>query len=165
MFRVAQTDMELFAVVPGESFPAFAVQHRERCAGIAPPDFHVPPAQVRADAGAKGLGDGFLGRKSRRQKGRRLALGCAMISIPSWDVNGCFCSLNADFILRSRQLNAFRRNVFVFCHFGQRWPNITFQKNRHGFACLGVHVCPSIPTNIVCATTLLEGFDKFIKSW
>ena len=51
-----------------EQLLALAMQHHERFAGFFAPDFHVPPAQLRANAGAECLGDGLLGRKARRQE-------------------------------------------------------------------------------------------------
>jgi hypothetical protein len=42
------------------------VQHDVRFAGFLAADFDVLPAQVRADAGAKGLGDRLLARENAR---------------------------------------------------------------------------------------------------
>ena len=64
----------------GQQGLAFAVQHDVGLAGFFAADFHVLPAQLRADAGAKGLGDGFLAGKARRQKRARAI--CARGSRP-----------------------------------------------------------------------------------
>ena len=50
------------------------MQHHERFAGFLAADFDVPPAQLRANAGAERLGDGLFGRKAHGQKRRRLAM-------------------------------------------------------------------------------------------
>ena len=51
------------------------MQHHVRLAGFFAANFHVLPAQFRADAGAERLGDRFLGRKPRRQKRPRPFVG------------------------------------------------------------------------------------------
>ena len=53
-----------------EQFFSPAVQDHERLAGVLAPDFHVLPAQLRADAGAERLGNRLLGREPRRQERR-----------------------------------------------------------------------------------------------
>jgi hypothetical protein len=44
------------------------VEHDVRLAGFLPPDFHIVPSQLRANPGAKGLGNGFLAGKARGDK-------------------------------------------------------------------------------------------------
>ena len=46
------------------------MQNHERLAGFLFANFHVLPAELRADAGAERLGNGFLGRKPRREERR-----------------------------------------------------------------------------------------------
>ena len=46
------------------------MQHHEWLAGFLAPDFHVLPAQLRADAGAERLGNGLLGREPHGQERR-----------------------------------------------------------------------------------------------
>ena len=48
---------------------AFAVEDNIRFPGLLAAYFHVLPAQLPSDAGAEGLGDGFLAGKARRQIG------------------------------------------------------------------------------------------------
>jgi hypothetical protein len=66
----AQVDQPPAARVK-QSF-SFVVQHDVGFAGFFAADFDVLPAQLRADAGAKGLGDRLLARKTRGQKRPRL---------------------------------------------------------------------------------------------
>jgi hypothetical protein len=66
--RVAERDVNAARTAPGEQFQAFAVQNDKGFAGVFAANFHVAPAELRANAGAKSLGDGFLGRKSGGQK-------------------------------------------------------------------------------------------------
>jgi len=65
---VAEGEVDATGAAPGEQFQALAVQDDVGFAGIFAANFHVVPAELRANAGAKGLGDGFLGRKSGGQK-------------------------------------------------------------------------------------------------
>ena len=66
--RVAEGEVDATGAAPGEQFQAFAIEDDEGFAGVFAANFHVAPAELRANAGAKGLGDGFLGRKSGGQK-------------------------------------------------------------------------------------------------
>ncbi len=50
------------------------MQDYERFAAFLASDLHIVPAKLRADARAEGLGNGFLGRKTRRQERRRHAM-------------------------------------------------------------------------------------------
>ena len=68
--RVAQADEQPFRPAGLEQFFSLAVQDHERLAGCFAPDFHVLPAQLRADAGAERLGNGLLGREPHGQERR-----------------------------------------------------------------------------------------------
>ena len=68
--RVAQADKQSFRAAGLEQFFPLAVQDHERLAGFLAPDFHVLPAELRADAGAERLGNGLLGRESHGQERR-----------------------------------------------------------------------------------------------
>jgi len=68
-FGVAEGNVDATGAAPGEQFQAFAVQDDARFAGVFAANFHVLPAELRANAGAKSLGDGFLGGKTRGKKG------------------------------------------------------------------------------------------------
>lgn len=68
--RVAQADEQIFCAARLEQFFSLAVQHHERLAGFLAADFHVLPAELHADAGAKRLGNRLLGREPRGDERR-----------------------------------------------------------------------------------------------
>ena len=70
--RMAQADEQPFCATRREQLFAFTVQHHKRFAGFLAPDFHVLPAECRADAGAERFGNGFLGREPRREERGRV---------------------------------------------------------------------------------------------
>jgi len=75
------------------------VQDYKRLAALLPPDFHVLPSQVRADARAEGFGDGLLGRKPCSQKRTWRAMRKAVADL-AW-VQNALQEPVAKFLIRS----------------------------------------------------------------
>ena len=75
MFRVAQGDVQLRSAASNKrKLLPLSMQHHVRLARFFTADFNVVPAQLRADTGAEGLGNGLLGCKAHGQKRRGLAM-------------------------------------------------------------------------------------------
>ena len=57
------------------------MQDNKRLAALLAADLHIQPPKLGADARAECFGDGFLGSKPRRQKGRRHLIGKAILDL------------------------------------------------------------------------------------
>ena len=70
ILRVADAHENVFAVRDSNNFLPLPCRTTNGSPDSPVRDFHVLPSQLRADAGAEGLGNRFLGGKPRRHKRR-----------------------------------------------------------------------------------------------
>ena len=73
ILRVADADEQLLRLARFKQLLPIAVQHHERLAGFLSADFHVAPAELRADAGAKGNTPFHPAIKSAVRTARRIS--------------------------------------------------------------------------------------------
>ena len=75
---VAESEVDNAGAAAGEQLPGLVMEENEGFAGFLAADFDVLPAELGADAGAKGLGDGFFGGETRGEKRRGIFVGKAV---------------------------------------------------------------------------------------